>query len=226
MNANQDKWASFFKAFFISLVLLITAFTGIGSILPQNYQITAERTLDAPVDQVRNKILHLSTWKDWNPFFRDLQDVDFEFGSNLEGFPFIKWQEVEQKNIGRLDIIDVPSDEQVQTNLRVYQPYDVSSDGLWTLMDKGGQTHVTWSYSGTVDGLVTKWYAFLLKGSMRNDLEEALAKLEQAVQAQPAPAFEMPGSDQAEMPMQESSDNPSANPESEINAAPIDDDSM
>lgn len=145
------------------VVALVTALAFLIAFQPAEFRVERSTTIAAPSHVVYGYVNDLRAMEAWSPFAKmDPAQVNSYDGPASGVGATCAW-EGGRAGKGRMTIVGVEPDRQVDLRLEFLEPMEATNSARFTLAPDGGATRVTWSMEGR-NGFVGK--AFALFGNM------------------------------------------------------------
>ena len=126
-------------------------------------RVTQSRLIDAPLAEVRGRVIDPSRWRDWSPW--------------LDGAP-------------EIEALRARDDGRLEQRLRLERPFPFRGRCSWQLSDVQGKTRVTWSLRGRV-AFTMRAFAATVQGSIALDFRYGLDRLAALVEPADAPRYSL-----------------------------------
>lgn len=147
------------------LFLLLIIFIGLAiyvAVQPNSFQVTRERTIDAPASVVYNNLIDYKKWPAWSPWIEREPDMKLEFPENTSGVGgSYSWEG--KDGGGSLRTVATEPNESITQEIQFddYEPSNV----VWKLEpDENGKTKVTWEMNSDKVPFMFKGYAAFTGG--------------------------------------------------------------
>lgn len=165
------------KIAIISVVSFIVLFMLVGLVLPKNFHVERQISIESDKDIVFNHIVDLKQWREWGVWFERDPNMQVTYtGPDKQVGMKSSWVS-EQEGNGEMTIKGVTPGSQMIYNL-YFPDFDMSSTGELTVVEKNGKTQVTWTNHGDLGGNpINGWFAMLMDGMIGPDFEAGLANL-------------------------------------------------
>ncbi len=194
------------KSIFVRVVgaflLIVAIVSGIGFLLPRDYNIRSSVTIDAGPDNVFPHINTLSNWQQWSPWNSDdITGLGIKYDGPDSGAGATQtWRD--PRGRGKLWITD--SDPAGTVDYMMEFPRFGDMDGRFLLTPEeagaSGQlrTTVTWSSDGTLpSGPFFGYFAGMFRTGMQTEYDKGLANLKKAVESARAESVSEPAAEPA-----------------------------
>ena len=173
------------KAFKYILFLLLIAIIGLSiyvAVQPNSFEVTRERTIDAPAVVIYNNLIDYKNWEGWSPWLEKNPDTKITYSDTTRGVGgHYSWEDSD--GIGSMKTISTTPNSSIEQELQFedYEPSDIN----WTLTPTlEGKTKVTWQMKGDNIPFMFKAYSAFSGGfdqMMGPDFERGLEKLDSLI---------------------------------------------
>lgn len=129
---------------FIAVILLLTAGLNLVSSDEKEIAIVIEQEVNAPVNQVYNKVRNLKNFPSWSPF--RLTDPEQKFSlSNVDGQVGARfhWKGVKEVSEGYQEIISLEENKSVKIKCNITVPYEAKPEFNYYFVEKENKTFIT-----------------------------------------------------------------------------------
>ncbi len=149
------------------------------------FEVKRETTIPATRAAVYERLVDFHRWREWSPW----EDLDPALSRTYSGpdagvGAVYEWSGNRKAGAGRMEITDAVESSKVEIALQFLKPFKSSSTTTFELVERDGDTHVTWRMVGPktfmtrVMGLFTSMDKVVGK-----DFEKGLAQLKDAATA-------------------------------------------
>jgi hypothetical protein len=184
------------KKFVAAALVFILSVLLIGGALDENWEVKRQLTIKADADRVHSFVADLKTWPDWTAWSRE-RDPDCVFtysGTDFGKGMRYSWEGAELGK-GHLTLTSASIEEGVTFDL-VFGVTDGTGDlaqGIFTYEDVDGDTLVTWTFFGEVDGAFGGWFALFMDLLAGAEFEKGLLGLQTLSEAELGDSLEEKG---------------------------------
>lgn len=175
------------KALKYILFLLLILFIGLSiyvAVQPNSFEVTRERTINAPAAVIYNNLIDFKNWEAWSPWKEKSPDSKITYPEQTKGVGgSFSWEE--EDGIGSMKTLSTTPNISIEQEIQFddYQPSNVN----WTFAPStDGGTKVTWQMKGENLPFIFKAYSAFSGGfdaMMGPDFERGLEKLDSVVVA-------------------------------------------
>lgn len=177
----------YFKYSLIGVFTVIIAYLSLCLFTPDRVVLSQSIVVNAPVDSTFKNVINLNTWNLWHPWFRKLQEDQYEVTSNSDSTQMISWSAMEQKG-GRIDVIGFTLNSSIQTSLTYEKDnFEKVNQGEFLFEKQGNATKVSWILVGTEYPFLLKPATILLKEVFTGNYETGLKNLKALSEGRPIP---------------------------------------
>lgn len=166
----------------IAFVVLVLIVMGIGMLLPRDYEVVAETTIDAPPDAVFPWIVDLKQWQHWSMFSPErIEGLKIEYGPQSSGEGAVQsW--TEPRGRGKLWIESVEAPTRIEYQMEFLNFPRMESQIELTSVD--GNTKVRWTSHGSLpSGPFYGFFGQYFANGMKFEYDQALRRLKEQVEA-------------------------------------------
>lgn len=161
----------------LALILIIAI---LGMIAPKSYDVNRSIIINKPVSKVFEYLKYLKNQDDWSPWGKRDPNMKKEFeGTDGQVGAISKWEGNKEVGMGEQELMRIVENEVVESKLRFLKPWKSESDAYLKVKESdGGQTTVTWGFSGRNKFPVSIMMLFMnMDKAVGKDFEEGLATL-------------------------------------------------
>lgn len=167
----------------IGVVLFLAAASGLAYLLPRNVIVEREIVVNAPAEEVFERVSSLQAFSEWSPWRDDDPDMVVTYSGPESGVGNImEWTSDDpQVGNGRQEITEVIENESVRTALDFG---DMGTAQAWWLLDDvDGGTRVVWGLDADMgNSPVGRWMGVFMDGMVGEDYERGLERLRAGVE--------------------------------------------
>jgi len=176
------------KALKYILFLLLIGIIGLSvyvAVQPNSFEVTRERTLDAPASVIYDNLIDYKKWEAWSPWLEKNPDTKITYSDTTSGIGgHYSWED--EDGIGNMKTLAATPNTSIEQELQ-FEDYDPSNIS-WTLAPTSdGKTKVTWQIKSENIPFMFKAYSAFSGGfdqMMGPDFERGLEKLDSVVVSQ------------------------------------------
>ena len=161
----------------LALILIIAI---LGMIAPKSYDVNRSIIINKPVSKVFEYLKYLKNQDDWSPWGKRDPNMKKEFeGTDGQVGAISKWEGNKEVGMGEQELMRIVENEVVESKLRFLKPWKSESDAYLKVKESdGGQTTVTWGFSGRNKFPVSIMMLFMnMDKAVGKDFVEGLATL-------------------------------------------------
>lgn len=170
---------------YILLLVLIVVIGGAIYLatLDGNYNIERSKVINAPVEQVYNKVNDFKTWESWSPWLYKDPTTKLTFGAITSGTGASYSWESDHKDVGAgsMETIEAVANESLSQRISFTKPWEQESSIYWRFKPAQGGTEVTWGMKGEMP-FMARYMAAKMDEFVGPDYEKGLAKLDSVIQ--------------------------------------------
>ncbi len=167
--------------FGLFLVLGIVALTAAVMLMPTDFRIEREVTINKPKAEVFAYAKMLKNQNEWGPWFRKDPAMKQEFVGSDGSVGFIsKWESTKDDvGTGEQEIRKIVEGERMETQLRFRKPFESNADSYLTTEGVSvDQTKVKWGFTGSMPRPMNLMLVFVdMDKEVGNDFAEGLSSL-------------------------------------------------
>lgn len=175
------------KALKYILFLLLIAIIGSSiyvAVQPNSFEVTRERTIDAPSAVIYKNIIDFKKWERWSPWMEKQPDAKIEYAEQTKGVGgSFSWED--DQGIGQMHTLSTTPNSSIEQNIQ-FDDYD-PSDMNWRFEPTSdNKTKVTWQIKNEHIPFMFKVFSIFSGGfdkMMGPDFERGLEKLDSVVVA-------------------------------------------
>lgn len=165
-----------------SVVVVVVVLVSIGFVLPSDYQVQREITINAPADKIYPNLVNLKAWPQWAVWFMRDPNMAVSFSGPDRAIGMQTNWESESQGDGEMEIVSLKHNKEVIYHL-YFPEYDMSSTGIIKLEDTPQGTQVTWTDSGDMGiNPVNRYMSLMMDGMIGPDFELGLENLKTVVE--------------------------------------------
>lgn len=154
---------------------LVGVLLGGALLMSPDYALSRSVVIQAPPETIFQHLDSSPGWASWGVWYRKDPQMKITNSGPAKGAGAAwSWLSASQGN-GKMKLTAVEPPRQVAYELQI-ESFDPSIGAL-TLTPEGNGTRVTWSMSGRVDNLISRWFAFFMDRMVGPDFEGGLANL-------------------------------------------------
>jgi hypothetical protein len=136
------------KKLALGLVALVVVAIGFVALQPAPFSVERSATISAPPDLLYDRIQSLRAMDDWSPFGRMDPTMTIRYEGPESGVGARSSWQSPQMGTGRLEIVSVRPEREVEMRLEMLEPMAATNRILFTLETSGEATRVTWRMEG------------------------------------------------------------------------------
>jgi uncharacterized protein YndB with AHSA1/START domain len=146
------------------------------------FEVKRETTVAASRVAVYRLLVDFHEWRKWSPW----EDLDPDLrrtysGPDAGAGAVYEWSGNRKAGAGRMEITDAVEPSKVQIALQFLKPFKSSSTTTFELVERDGDTHVTWRMVGPKTLMTRVMGVFMSMDKMvGKDFEKGLARLSSA----------------------------------------------
>ncbi|MCM8569143.1 GyrI-like domain-containing protein [Gramella jeungdoensis] len=134
--------------FFLFLIFIIGASIYIAT-KDGEFQIEQQQMLAAPQEVVFNEVNDFTTWKDWEPWSQETDDMIINYGDKTKGEGASYSWKSEKMGEGEITTVKANPYSSIDQKISFVTPFgDSKSDIYWQFDKQGDSTLVTWGMKG------------------------------------------------------------------------------
>lgn len=134
--------------FFLILIFIIGASIYIAT-KDGKFEIEQRQTLGAPQELVFDEVNDYTTWKNWEPWSQETDDMIINYGSKTQGEGASYSWSSEKMGAGEMETIKANPHTSIEQKITFKTPFGEStSDIYWQFFEKGDSTEVVWGMKG------------------------------------------------------------------------------
>lgn len=177
-----------FKKIALAGLLAIGALAAVVATRPDEFRVERSITIAAPPEVVYSLVSDFKGWAAWSPW----EALDPTMQKTYAGQPGQPGQRYEWKGnkdvgSGRMTVESAQSPSKIEIKLEFIEPWESSSQTVFSFDAAGAQTKVTWTMAGRnrfVEKAMTLWMD--MDKMVGSDFEKGLSKLSEAAQKEHA----------------------------------------
>jgi len=149
------------------------------------FEVTRETTIPASRAAVNALLVDFHRWREWSPW----EDIDPALSRTYSGpdagvGAVYEWVGNRKAGAGRMEITDAVEPSKVQIALQFLKPFKSQSTTTFDLVERDGDTNVTWRMVGPKTFMTRFMGVFMSMDKMvGKDFEKGLARLRDAATA-------------------------------------------
>lgn len=146
------------------------------------FEVVREATMTASRAAVYGLLVDFHKWREWSPW----EDIDPALSRTYSGpdagvGAVYEWVGNRKAGAGRMEITDAVEPSKVQIALQFIKPFKSSNTTTFELVERDGDTHVTWRMVGPKTFMVRFMGVFMSMDKMvGKDFEKGLDRLRAA----------------------------------------------
>ncbi len=162
------------KILYILLFLVIVILLA-GIFLPKTIKIEANKEIDASSEIVFDQVNKLQNWENWSPWLSDelITKLDYNDIPAGKGAGF-RWKD---KNPDAGSVMIVESKPEQEISMKIDFGEQGNADMLWKFNEEEGHITVRWIFENKDMTYFERYFMFLFKMNIRNDLKQGLVNL-------------------------------------------------
>lgn len=152
----------------------------LGLIAPKSYDVSRSITIDKSKSEVFEYLRSLKNQDNWSPWAEKDPNMEKRFtGTDGQVGCVSYWKGNKKVGEGEQEITKIAEGQRIEGELRFLKPFKSTSDCYFNLADaEGGQTKVTWGFSGKNKFPMSIFMLFMnMDKSVGGDFEQGLKKL-------------------------------------------------
>ena len=172
------------KRLLIGLPLLALAAVIVVWLQPDDYRLTRQTVIAAPAAQIFPHVNDLRRWEDWSPWAKRDPAAKVTFAGPPAGTGAVfTWAGNDKVGAGTMTITESKPNERVSTRTDFVKPFKGTSQSEFIFSERGGQTNVIWTLSGT-HSFIGKAMCMItsMEQMLGPDFEKGLAQLRDVVE--------------------------------------------
>lgn len=166
----------------LAIIWFVLAFLG-----PKNYEVVRIKEINAPANVVWQQIYDFKNWPNWSPWQEKDPSVknEFEGEAGTVGSKMSWVGDEELSGTGSMIITEAIPNNKLWYDLSFVVPFEMKSNGGFTLEENEGITTVTWLDRGDFSFLARPFMLFMdLDAQIGPDFERGLFKIDSLATAQ------------------------------------------
>lgn len=167
----------------LALVILIVV---LAVIAPKNYDVNRSIAISQPISKVFDYLKYLKNQDEWSPWGKRDPNMKKEFeGTDGQVGAISKWEGNKEVGMGMQELTRIVDNEVIESKLTFLKPWKSESDAYLKVSEsEGGQTNVTWGFSGHNKFPMSIMMLFMnMDKAVGKDFEEGLASLKDILEA-------------------------------------------
>ena len=165
-----------------SVLVVAVVLVTVGFVLPSDYQVQREITINAPADKIYPNLVNLKAWPQWAVWFMRDPNMAVSFSGPDRAIGMQTTWESESQGNGEMEIVALKHNKEIIYHL-YFPDYDMSSTGIIKLEDTEAGTQVTWTDSGDMGmNPVNRYMSLMMDGMIGPDFELGLENLKTVVE--------------------------------------------
>lgn len=161
-----------------ALALIFTACS------PTEYSVTREVSIDAPVSVVFEMVNNHKNRDSWSPWERMDPNMTKTYEGPESGVGALyKWSGNDSVGTGSLEIMEVTENEMIKSKLSFTEPWESTSDVIWTFKEDNGATLASWTVAGELPGFMFWMGQEEMDANMGPDFERGLGMLKEVAES-------------------------------------------
>ncbi|WP_405205590.1 GyrI-like domain-containing protein [Aquimarina sp. LLG6339-5] len=172
------------KYLFFLLLILIIGGGAYVAMIDGKFQLEESRVIDAPDELLFNTVNEYKTWKKWNPWMDNSDDLILGYGNQTSGNgASYNWKSETQED-GKMKTVKVAPFSSIEQKLSIVLPVvdEITNDVYWNFERlESNKTKVTWGIKGE-QGFMEKLFWMTKDSTMSESLrpmyKEGLEKLD------------------------------------------------
>lgn len=145
------------------------------------FHVHREATIDAPCEQVFEKVADFNTWSHWSPWLMADPDARVDVSDNSDSVGATYHWTGECSGEGEMTHESLESPRRIQSEIRFIQPMSSVSEVSFDLEPAGTGTRIRWNMDGSLP-----WFLFWMTSSMDtfigNDYQRGLRMLKEWIE--------------------------------------------
>lgn len=175
----------FFKRLSIMMLLGALIIAGMGFMLPDQYKIEREITIQAPQDVIFREIQNLINWEYWHPWQKDIHESPIEYSTISFGEG--AWQRWKSKSMGKGEItIKRITENELLLYERTYIDYGFVATGEFIIepLDLGTSKLIWKDCFFTGNNIIKRYFGLFAEATAGSELESSLQNLKNRIEQQ------------------------------------------
>jgi hypothetical protein len=175
------------KKIALGLAALFAVLVAVIAMQPSSFRIERSATIEAPPGVVYGQIQNLRAWEAWNPWQKLDPEMTTQYAGPEGGVGASSSWEGPNAGKGRMTIVAVKPDQEVEIKLEFLAPMAATNRALFTLTPAERATRVSWSMEGT-NGFVAKAFGLVMDMDQMigGEFEKGLASMKALAEADAA----------------------------------------
>lgn len=153
-------------------------------------RVTHTRLIDASLAEVRDRVVDLRRWRDWNPWLENEAGAHAVYSSGADGIASACAWSRAGVDISRVESLRVREGATIEQRVRLWQPFPFRGRCSWQFIDAQGKTQATWRLRGRV-AFPMRAFAATVQGSIALDFRYGLDRLAALVEPAGAPRYSL-----------------------------------
>jgi len=153
-------------------------------------RVTQTRVIDAPLAEVRARVVDLRRWRDWNPWLDNEPDARVVCSAVADAARSSCVWTSAGVDAGSVEHLRIREGGRIEQRMRLRQPFPVRGRADWELTDCADGTRVTWSLRGRV-AFSMRAFAQTVQGAVALDFRYGLDRLAGLVEGADAPRYSL-----------------------------------
>jgi len=160
---------------FVVILLIVAAF------LPSEAKVDRSIVINAPDSIVFDYITNFENRTAWDPWLEMEPDAKVTLNEIKKGVGGGYAWEGKQLGSGYLEIKEIEQNKSVKSSISFYDPQ--SSDGIisWTLVPISNKTEVTWTFEGSMDYPIGRFFGLFMEDMLGPSLEKGLINIDHEI---------------------------------------------
>ena len=175
------------KAFKYILFLLLILFIGLSiyvAVQPNSFEVTKERTIDAPASLIYDQIIDFKNWEQWSPWQEKQPDSKIIYAEQTKGAgSSFSWED--ENGTGSIRTLSETPNKSIEQEIQ-FDDFEPSSINWTFASESEGKTKVTWQIKSDQIPFMFKAYSAFSGGFesiFGPDFERGLEKIDSLVVA-------------------------------------------
>ncbi len=172
---------------FAVVVLLIATIAVLVFVLPTDFRVEREITINKPANEIYTYARFLKNQNQWGPWHKKEPTMKQEFRGTDGEVGFVSYWKGESPEVGEgeQEIKKLTPDSRIDTELRFKQPFESKSDAYMTLEQvAANQTKVKWGFTGSMPRPMNLFMLLVdMDKEVGKDFDDGLASLKTIVES-------------------------------------------
>lgn len=164
------------------LISIILALLIIPALLPSQFTVEREITINDTQGDVFSYLVNLDAWQEWSPWLSQEPTADYSF----QGIPGVVGSSTQWKGkiigSGKQTLTKIEEPQYLETKLEFFEPQESTATGYFKIIETAQGVKVIWGITGASDYPIGRVFGLFMDSMIGKDFETGLKSLKEKLE--------------------------------------------